>query len=201
MGRYHKVLGGEIVETRDFAEGETPPALAANKGVWLPEIVAGYEPFDPVSEVRSGPVQTIEETAVVQLYTVRDKNTDEVGAMVESKVALLEAEYRRRNAEPFTATVDGVERTWHGDAEGMSNVEGINILIARDPESVPNPRPWKPYEADIITVSHDGFLAIGAAFASRKDANFSALQTQKATVRAMTDPADVEGFDPLEGWG
>lgn len=200
MSLYHKVLDGEIIESREFTDDEVIPDLAANKGVWLPEVVVGYEPFDPVSQVREGPVQTISPAAVVQDYTVRAKTEDEVSEMAEAKVAELETEYRRRNAEPFTATVDGVERTWHGDAEGMSNVEGINILIARDPTSVPNPRPWKPYEADIITVSHDGFLAIGAAFAARKDAHFTTLQIKKATVRSMTDPADVDAFDPLAGW-
>jgi hypothetical protein len=82
----------------------------------------------------------------------------------------------------------------------MGNIEGVNILIARTPGLVPNPRLWKPYEADMVMVSHDGFAEIGVAYGARKDANFVILQTLKATVRALTDPAEVDAFDPLAGW-
>jgi hypothetical protein len=200
MTTYHQVRDGQIVATREFSASSAVPTLASNKGEWLPEIVVGYEPFDPTTQIRTGPVQTITATQVVQTYTVRAKNAGELAEMIAAKVEALELEYRRRNALPFQATVDGVERTWHGDAEAMGNIEGINLLIVRDPALVPDPRPWKPYEAPIIDVSNSGFLAIGAAFAARKDAHFTTLQTLKATVRAMADPADVAAFDPLAGW-
>jgi hypothetical protein len=189
---------GEVLERAVLAE--TPPTtLAANKPRWLPVVVEGAD-FDPVSQVREGPVTTVEADHVLVAYSVRAKSEAEVATMIAAKVEALELEYRRRNALPFEAEVDGVVRTWHGDPEGMSNVEGINILIARDPLLVPNPRPWKPYEAEIVNVSHDGFAAIGLAYAARKDLNFATLQTLKATVRAMTDPAVVAAFDPLAGW-
>lgn len=189
---------GAILDERAFDEAP-PTTLATGKPRWLP-IVEVNAAFDPVSQVRTGPMNTVEAARVLRTYTVRAKNEDEVGAMIAAKIDGLEAEYRRRNSLPFAAEVDGVERTWHGDDEGMGNIQGINILIARDPALVPNPRPWKPYEADIVMVSHDGFTEIGAAYAARKDVNFTILQTRKATLRAMTNPTLIYAFDPLAGW-
>lgn len=189
---------GEILE-RVRLDVAPPTTLAPNKPRFLPIVVEGAD-FDPVSQVREGPVTTVEAERVLVAWTVRPKSQTEVAAMIEAKVAELETEYRRRNALPFEAEVDGVVRTWHGDPEGISNVEGVNILIARDPALVPDPRPWKPYEAEIVNVSHEGFAAIGLAFAARKDAHFTILQGLKAAVRALSDPAAVAAFDPLAGW-
>lgn len=189
---------GEILE-RVWLDAAPPVTLAANKPRLLPIVEEGAN-FDPVSQVREGPETTVEPERVLVAWTVRAKSEAELAAIIEAKVADLEIEYRRRNALPFEAEVDGVVRTWHGDPEGMGNVEGINILIACNPALVSNPRPWKPYEAELINVSHDGFAAIGLAFAARKDLNFATLQSLKAAVRALTDPAAVAAFDPLAGW-
>lgn len=195
----------QIIERRLYPDGEPPAGnlgqVAASKPRLVPVETVGFGPFNPVTQVRTGPVVTIEPTRVIDTYTVRAKTEEEVEAeYITPKLALLETEYRRRNALPIVIEVDGVERTWHADPEAIENVTGILVLLAND-VPVTDPRPWKPYEADIITVSNAGFKAIGAGLALRKDVNFVILQTLKATLRATSDdPAAADAFDPLDGW-
>lgn len=200
---YWLVSPDDIVLEVRFYTDDTPPeipgSLASGKPRLLP-VETTMEPVDPYTDILVGPTETIEPTRILRAYTSRPKETYEIEAMVEGKVSRLEVEYRRRNELPFEADVDGVVRVWHGDKEGMGNIEGINILIARNPALVPNPRPWKPYEDDLVMVSHDGFAEIGAAFGTRKDVNFVILQTLKGMVRALTNPTEIAAFDVLNGW-
>lgn len=200
MARYHLVRGGEIVETRDF-EGQAP-RLAPNKGRWLPEAVEGYEPFDPVRQVRSGPVQTIGPSRVLQTYAVRDKNDAEKAAMQAAKEAALEAEFRRRGALPIAFTVASAgEKLWHADERALKYIMGVVLMIAVAPSAVPNPRPWTAYDELIPTdVTHAEFVGLGGAIMSREDALYVRKKTLEAQLLAMTDPADIEAFDPLAGW-
>lgn len=116
---------------------------------------------------------------------------------------MIEQEYLRRSEQPFTAEVDGVTRTWHGDQEGMRNVNDVLLGIALG-VGVPNPRPWKPLDSDEMTlVSHSGFAAIKLAHAARKDQLFIVQRALKDHIRSLAasgDAAAVSAFDPLSGW-
>ena len=45
---------------------------------WLPEEQIGYTPFDPQTQVRTGPVHDIQAAKVVATYTVRAKMAQEI---------------------------------------------------------------------------------------------------------------------------
>ncbi len=72
---YAKVLGGAVVEYRDFS---TPPPDMTRKGfAWLP-IVITDPAFDSTTQVRTGPVTTVEALRVTRVWTVRAKTAQEL---------------------------------------------------------------------------------------------------------------------------
>lgn len=199
MARYHLVRDGAIIETREFRDD--PPTLAPNKGAWLPEVTEN-EDFNPVSEVRSGPVQEIQRTRVLLTYTVRAKNDVEKAAMKAAKEAGLEAEFKRRGALPVAFTVASAgEKMWHADERALKYIIGVVLMVAVAPDAVPNPRPWTAYEELTPTqVTHAEFVGLGAAIMTREDALYVRKKTLEAQLLALTNPADIAAFDPLAGW-
>jgi hypothetical protein len=194
---YERVLDGAVIDARDYGDDE-PEALVASKGRWL-ERVEVRPACDEALQVLEGPTMEVGEAAVTYTWTVRDKSPEEMSPILDAHLAQLEAEYRRRNALPFEAVVDGVVCTWHGDDEGMTNIRDVLQGIVMG--VVPDPRPWKPYEQDLMAVSHDGFRAIMVAYSTRKELHFMVLQGKKAAVRALAeDPAALMAFDPFTGW-
>lgn len=87
----------EIVGRRHFAEGETPPELAASKGRWVP-VEAVDPPFDPAWQVKGAAAETIEAGRVVVSADVRDKTAEEIAGEAVAKVAEIRAEAARRIA-------------------------------------------------------------------------------------------------------
>jgi hypothetical protein len=72
-----------IMEQRDFAE--TPPDVSRKGIAWLP--LAIVDPaFDPDTQVKAGPVDTVGEDAVTRVWTVRDMTADELAARQEEKI-------------------------------------------------------------------------------------------------------------------
>ena len=55
------------------------PAELKDKG-WLPQVVVGFEPFDPDTQIRTGPVNQVNANDVTSTYTVRDKTQQELDA-------------------------------------------------------------------------------------------------------------------------
>jgi hypothetical protein len=84
--------GSNVVEIREWET--VPPDLGATgtpNQYWL-----AYEitdpPFDPVTQVRSGPVRTIEGARVADTWTVRDKTPEELANDAEAvKTGAVEA--------------------------------------------------------------------------------------------------------------
>lgn len=67
---------GQVRETREFAA--TPPDLMASEGVrWLPIIITDPA-FDPATQVRTGPVETILANSVTRVWTVRAKTAQQL---------------------------------------------------------------------------------------------------------------------------
>ena len=93
MAKYFQVEGGAIVQgPRDLPTAfrnvsgfhHLDGDLATLKGHgWLPEELVGYEPFDPATQAREGPVFTIMATKVKSTYTIRAKTTEELTADVQ----------------------------------------------------------------------------------------------------------------------
>lgn len=193
------VKDGAIIEFRNYAPNADQSELAEGKPRMLPVEIAAAE-FDPVSQVVEGPVYEVEETRVVERYTARAKNSDEVAEMKSAKHEETEAEFARLYCEPIAFTVDGVEYQFHADAEARENISGIVLLIAIG-APIPNPRPWTPLGSMTpVDITHAELAGLGGAIAARKDALFTIKKAKQAALAELTEPVDVDAVDPLAGW-
>ena len=66
---------------------------------WFPQEVVGFEPFDPVTQERTGPVNTVEGGVVVSTYTISARPEMDVW------VTRMEAHTMTRHTEEILATM------------------------------------------------------------------------------------------------
>jgi hypothetical protein len=66
---------GVIVERRMIDVATIPPHKAS---WWRPVVEAGNDPIDPATQIKTGPVTTIEATRVLDTYTIRNKTAQEL---------------------------------------------------------------------------------------------------------------------------
>ena len=78
-----RLSDGAIVEERGFVE--MPPDVSRKGIAWLPLVVVD-PPFDPDTQVRAGPLDTVGEDAVTRTWTVRDMTSEELAARQEEKI-------------------------------------------------------------------------------------------------------------------
>lgn len=198
-----KVKDGELLEFLYEAPNVNQSKLAPGKPRILP-VERVEESFDPVSEVREGPSYEIEATRVVERYTSRAKNSNEVAAMIEAKDAAIEAEFARLYCLPIAHTVSGVEHQFHADAQARENITGVLQMYYEASQlgiSLPDPRPWTPLgEGGPVQISRAELALLGMAIGQRKDALYVIKKTKQALLAAMTDPALIDAVDPLTGW-
>lgn len=200
--RYALVKDGEIVEFRNYAPNVDQDELAPGKPRMLPVETLIAE-FDPVAEVQQGPAYEVEAARVVERYTSRPKNPDEIAAMIAAKDAEIETEFARLCSEPIAYSVGGVEYQFHADAEARENIQGVlNMYNEGDRmgEPLPDPRMWKPKDGTPVAITRDELAGLGIAIGQRKDELFVVKVTKQATLAALADPVDIDAFDPLSGW-
>lgn len=168
--RHHRVLNSEIVETRDF-EGAAP-TLAPNKGAWLPEVVEG-EAYDAVSQVREGPVQTIEAGRVLVAYTVRTKSAEEVAEMRAAKLQAIKDEARRRILARYP---EWKQLNMTKRAMQLVDIRHDRLLT------------------EVEEFERQALIAASAWV--------DAVRTRSDELEAQVpaDPAGIYAFDPLAGW-
>ena len=85
MTQYFLVEGGQITVgpkplPRSWRNFSGLNLLSAEKLAalgWLPQEIVGFTPFDPETQVRTGPVNVIMATKVKSTYTVRDMTAQE----------------------------------------------------------------------------------------------------------------------------
>lgn len=83
MAEYARVVAGNVVELRQFA---APPPNMSRKGfVWLPVEVTD-PPFNPTTQLRSGPVVTVEVDKVTRVWTVVDMTSQELDDRKQEQV-------------------------------------------------------------------------------------------------------------------
>jgi hypothetical protein len=196
MTMHALVRDGAVIERRSFTPAGDQTTLPAHKARWLPVEVVSPE-LDPVSEMLEGPVVTIEATRVVETYSARPKNGDEIAAMIAAKDAEVEAEFDARHSAPIAFEVGGVSYDWHADAKAVENIMGLGILAVGG--IAQNPRDWTPVNAS-TPVANVNVLILGATIAARRDALFVIKKAKQAAVAAMTDPAEIAAFDPAADW-
>lgn len=200
---YALVKDGEILEFRADAPNVDQSTLAEGKPRLLPvEVIA--EEYDPVSEVLEGPTYEVEASRVVERFTARAKNSDEIAAMKVRKDAAIEAEFHRLYNLPIAFAVGEAAYTFHADEQARENITGVLMAYREAADlglSLPDSRPWTPMnEGAPISITRAQLAALGIAIAARKDALFTIKKMKQAALAAMTDPAVINAVDPLAGW-
>lgn len=97
MSLHALVKDGAIIEYRDYAPNVDQTLLAPSKPRMLPVVDENVE-YDAVTQVRTGPVITVEATQVRRTYTVRAKDAGELSTMKQAVIRAIRAEERRRVA-------------------------------------------------------------------------------------------------------
>lgn len=199
MSRHALVKDGAILDWRDDPPNRDQSQLAEGKPRYLP-LEIDQPSFDPVSQVREGPTYVVEANRVVEAYTVRAKNADEIQAMREAKDTAIEREFDARWTAPIEFEVGGHVHTWHADQNAVTNIMGQVLMIAAG-APVPNPRPWTPVGSFTpVDITHAELVGLGGAIAVRKDVLFAVKRAKQAAVAAMTDPAQIDAVNPAADW-
>lgn len=170
---YDLVQGGVVVASRDF-DGTGAPMLAANKGVWLPRVIEDAT-FDPVAQVRTGPVATVEAERTVWTYTVRDKTGDEISAMRQAVADAIDAEAERR-----------ILLVMPEYAQRNALALGIQLVTTIGPD----PTTWSSDDQATYATDMAAFAAINVI----RDTSNALIATIPA------DAAAISAFNPLSGW-
>lgn len=171
------VKDGEIVEFRHFAPNVDQLQLAEGKPRWLPVEIEGYEPFDPASEVRAGPVYTVDARRVVEEYTVLPKSEDDILTMKLDKVAAIKAEAQRRILEIMPS---------HRQTNWLA------LKAEMDFRHGPDPANWPADVQQAVSVVLPLWDQI-KALRVRSDAI-------EASLMALTTASAVDAFNPQAGW-
>lgn len=91
---------------------------------WLPQEVAGYEPFNPVTQKRSGPVNTVIGDKVVSVYSIIEKTQQEIEL---EKTTAAQNEFKR----PIIQTI--IDALWkmHKESHPLATKDDyVNDLIS-----------------------------------------------------------------------
>jgi hypothetical protein len=87
MTAYALVLNGNVLWVREFDTGnENVPSLSASKGQWLP-VTHVVDTFDSITQRQGSPVTTITNTDVTIHSPARSLTTDELNALIASKIS------------------------------------------------------------------------------------------------------------------
>lgn len=196
--RYFHVTNGEIDEgPRDLPQSwrnvsglhlMTTLGLAAIG--WLPESVEGYEPFNPETQNRAGPVYTVEANRVVSTYTVADKPLDEAKAARKAALSL-----KRKAVEIAGINFGGAHVTT--DDIDQSKVTGASV--SADKGYISLPLEWKTgsgfVQLDAPTIS-----ALSAAVAQHVEGCFAREKALSDEIDACQTVAEVAAVDFDAGW-
>lgn len=171
------VKDGEIIEFRHFQPNVDQASLAPGKPRWLPVEIEGYEPFDPASDVRAGPIYTVDADRVVEEYTVRPKVEDEILTMKLDKVAAIKAEAQRRILDIMPS---------HRQTNWLAFKAEMDLRHGPDPAN------WPADVQQAVSVVLPLWDQI-KALRVRSDA-------LEASLMALTTASAVDAFNPQAGW-
>lgn len=165
-----------ILEFRDYAE---PPVAVTSSDikprllpVELDDVV-----FDPVSEVREGPTYIVEAARVVERYTKRLKNAQEIADMKAAKLAAVNAEADVRLAL--------VALTPQQQIRALSRL--VNLLYRHTDITS-----WPAAQQTAVTTNQAKLDSIDGVRAKE--------ETKLAEVNALTTAAQIAAYDVTTGW-
>ncbi len=204
MSRHALVLNGEMIAgPRDFEPNVDQSELAEGKPRWLP-VEVDEDAFDAISQVQEGPTYEVEAARIVERYTSRAKNADEIEEMRQQKDAAIESVFVQLCDAHIAYTVDDVEYMFHGDAEARENIMGI-LAMYNEAEAmglpVPPTRNFNPVDTDDpIQMTRNDFRLLGMLIGQRKDVLHTIKKARQKAVKLMTDPTEIHAVDPTTGW-
>lgn len=202
MTIYAVVKDGDVLGFRSQAPNVDQSTLAEGKPRILP-VEREEDAFNPASEVLDGPTYEVEASRVVERFTARAKNSDEIAAMKAAKDAAIEAEFHRLYNLPITYSVGEAEYIFHANEQARENITGV-LMAYREAADLsiplPDPRTWVPMDSGPISITRAQLAGLGIAIAARKDILFGIKKAKQVAVAALTDPVAIDAVDPLAGW-
>lgn len=181
---------GEVLETRRYEEEPEGLDVAAHKPRLLP-VVDDRPDYDTETEVREGPVWSIENGAAVRRWTVSPRPVE------ERRAAMLQAVRDRRwTAETGGVTVAGAPiRT---DEKSQAKLAGAVALFDLDPEM--DSLEWEAQPGVFVTLTEAQIKGIGVAVGAHVQACFARSKVLTLAIQAAEDHADLDAIDIAADW-
>lgn len=173
---YAIVKDNEIIGYRSEAPNVTQATLAWGKPRILP-IVIENEEYNSISQVRTGPELIIENDKVRKVYTIRNKNEDEILAMKTEKILAIKAEAQRRILEIMPSYQ---QTNWI--AKGLE----MCMLYGSDPSG------WPEQQQLVASIVLPKWTQIEIIRAKSDEIEQNVLK--------FSNPIDIYTFNIMEGW-
>jgi hypothetical protein len=179
MALYGKVLNNVIVEYQEFATMDNQAGLPPNKPKWWP-VVEVNAAYDPVTQVRSGPIDAIDtpNARITRTYTVRGKNVDEINSMREGKINGVHSEATKRLVPTSGAAMS---------QQIMALTRLMQTIYKYTDRSA-----WSTQDKNIVQQAINRLQMVVA--------NRVVEDTKVAELQALTDPAAINNYNPTTGW-
>lgn len=188
-----------IVEMIDVVDVQTIERLPFRKGE-----------IDYLPEVRGGPdffmreYQTLDEAEPQVMSDHVEVVVSPAWRPVEDLLAVKKAEIAVKRDQALSSGItwaapDGTVHRIQSDAVSRDNLTGTAAGIAA---GLPLPTDFRWRTSDNIDVALDaaGLLSLAGAMLLHVNACWQASWTKKAEIDALTDPADIAGYDATAGW-
>jgi hypothetical protein len=172
------IQNGVVLEYREDSAVNVPPASLAPGKPQLVPVVEQNATYDPVTQVRTGPAVVVEAARVLWNYTVRAKNSAEIDNMRTGKINGVHNEATRR-------------LTPKAGAAGSQQLQALTALVQllyKYTDRTAWSAPDKTTVTNMIQRVQDA-----QSMRVAEDTKVSELQ-------ALTDPTDINAYDPSANW-
>lgn len=157
---------------------------------WLPQEMVGFQPFDPDTQTRTGPVNVVNADRVVSAYTVLDKPLTNAKS---AKRGRLTQQFEARGLALVSGYADTERETWPEQVRAaqdyQANPGGTHTYLTGLTLDGQTPADT----ATAILANRGAFLAASGALVKHR----RALDAQ---IEAAATTADVRAIDVSAGW-
>lgn len=178
---------------------QAPESFPFIKGdvAYLPERRQGPAQFLREYQVLTEAAPQVMNDHVLIVEEVEWRPVDELQAIKKAEIAIKRDEVLSGGIT-WTAP-DGMDQRIQSDATSRDNLTGTATGIAA---GLPLPAGFSWRTADNIDVALDaaGLLSLAGAMLAHVNACWQTSWTKKAEIDALTDPAEIAGYDATAGW-
>lgn len=197
MSRVWKVdtATGSLIGLADQAPASYP--FAKGGVAYLPEVRQGPDQYLSEYQVLVEGEPQVLDDAVLVVVTVQWRPADELRATKKAEVE-IKRDQALASGIDWTAPDVTVHRI-QSDAASRDNLTGVAAGIAA---GLPLPEGFSWRTADNVDVGLDeaGLLSLAGAMLAHVNTCWQASWAKKAEIDALTDPADIAGYDVSGGW-